>query len=210
VRPVHAGHHPWCAGAPAATVYRMSGSTTIGVLVVDDHPAVRAGLRALIDAEADMRAVGEACDEFTLLPALHRFEPDVVLLDYQLPGTNGIALCLRLKGGLQAPKILIYSSFVAPSMAIPARIAGADALVDKGVPPRELAATIRRVASGGSAAPEITPEAMALAAELIETEDLPILGMLANRVTLPDIAATLDLTGEELHQRTRRILDVLA
>ncbi len=140
---------------------------TISVLVVDDHPAVRAGLRALIDTEQDMRAVGEASDEFTLLPAVHRFEPDVVLLDYQLPGTNGIALCRRLKSGRNAPRIVIYSSFVAASMAVPARLAGADALVDKAVPPRELTGTIRRVASGAAEVPEVTPEAMSLAGELL-------------------------------------------
>ncbi len=183
---------------------------TISVLVVDDHPAVRAGLRALIDAESDMSAIGEASDEFTLLPAIRRFEPDVVLLDYQLPGTNGIALCRRVKARLNAPRVVIYSSFVAPSMAVPARIAGADALVDKAVPPRELAATIRSVASGDAVVPEVTPETMALASDLLHVEDLPILGMLANRVRPVEIAETLNISVEELAHRTDQILAVLA
>ncbi len=185
-------------------------SENIAVLVVDDHPAVRAGLRALIDAEQDMRAVGEASDEFTLMPALHRFEPDVVLLDYQLPGTNGIALCRRVKASMTPPRVVIYSSFVAQSMAVPARIAGADALVDKGVAPRDLAATIRRVAVGDGGVPEVTPESMALAADLLLAEDLPILGMLTNSVTPRDIATTLNISVEELDHRTQRILEVLA
>lgn len=182
---------------------------TIGVLVVDDHPAVRAGLRALIDAEPDMTAVGDASDEFTLAPAINRFEPDVVLLDYQMPGTNGIALCHRLKGGANAPRIVIYSSFVAPSMAVPARIARADALVDKGVAPRDLASTIRLVAGGEQSVPEITAETMALAADLLPAEDRPLLRLLVGGGTPRDAAVTLDITAEELDQRIEAILEVL-
>lgn len=182
----------------------------IAVLVVDDHPAVRAGLRALIDAEPDMHAVGEAADEFTLFPALQRLEPHVVLLDHQLPGTNGITLCRRLKSTRGAPGVVIYSSFVSPSMAVPARIAGADALVDKGVSPRELTGTVRSVAAGGGQVAAVTPEAMTLAAELLQVEDLPILGMLVNGISPRETAATLDITVEELDQRTGRILEVLA
>lgn len=145
-------------------IVRCMPPKTIGVLVVDDHPAVRAGLSALFEAQSDMHVVGGACDEFTLVPAVRRFGPDVVLLDYQMPGTNGIALCRRLKAAILAPRVAVYSSFISPSMAVPARIAGAKALVDKAVPPRELAATIRRVATGDAAVPEITPQAMVLAA----------------------------------------------
>lgn len=187
----------------------MPSNVGVSVLVVDDHPAVRAGLRALIDAEADMHAVGEASDEFSLTPAIRRCEPDVVLLDYQLPGANGITLCRRLKSTVNAPRVVIYSSFVAPSMTVPARIAGADGLVDKGVAPRELAAVIRRVAAGQAAVPDISPETMALAADLLLDEDLPILGMIANGVTPSDVASTLAISSEELEHRTARILAVL-
>lgn len=182
----------------------------IKVLVVDDHPAVRAGLQALIGAEPDMRATGEASDEFTLLSAVRRFEPDVVLLDYKLPGTNGIVLCRRLKAQLNAPKVIIYSSFVTASMAVPARIAGADALLDKAVAPRDLSTAIRSVIRGEAAIPQLSPEAMSLAADLMQARDLPILGMLANDVTPREIAETLDISVEELDHRTEGILAVLA
>lgn len=182
----------------------------INVLVVDDHPAVRAGLHALINAEPDMCAVGEAGDEFTLAPAIRRFGPDVVLLDFQMPGTNGIALCRCLKSSVSPPRVVIYSSFVSPSMALPAQIACADALVDKAVPPRELAQTIRRVVGGESVIPDVTAEAMALATELVRDEDLPIVGMLTRGVPRSEVAATLRISAEELDHRTDRIIDVLA
>ncbi len=182
----------------------------IGVLVVDDHPAVRAGLRALIDAESDMRVVAEADDEYSLVPAIRRAEPDVVLLDYKLPGTNGIALCHRVKSRAAAPRIVIYSSFVAASMSVPARIAGADALIDKGVPPRDLTGAIRRVAGGESAVPQVTAESMSLAGDLLMIDDLPILGMLVNGVSRRELAETLGISVEDLNHRIERILGVLA
>lgn len=183
---------------------------TVRVLACDDHPVVRAGLRALIDSEHDMSAVGEAVDEFTLPAAIRRFEPDVVLLDYQLQGTNGVELCRQIKSAATPPGVVIYSAFVAASMAVSARIAGADALVDKGVPPRELVRTIRRLAAGEAAVPEVTPESMAVAADLVRADDLPILGMLAHRAAPAEIAATLHISADELDRRTERILEVLA
>lgn len=182
----------------------------INVLVVDDHPAVRAGLRALIDAQDDMRAVGEASDGFTLAPAIRRLDPALILLDYQMPGTNGLELCRRIKARTPAPRVVIYSSFVAATMAIPARIAGADALVDKGVPPRELAATIRAVMQGEAIAGEVTPEAMNLAGELLAPDDLPLLGMLVNGVSAAEVAETLRLDTAHLESRIDRMLEILA
>lgn len=186
----------------------MSGP--IRVLVVDDHPAVRAGLRALIDAEPDMRAVGEACDEYTLMPAVRRAEPDVVLLDYRLSGANGLVLCRRLKSGVFPRRVVIYSAFAGHSLALPARLAGADALVDKAVSPRELAAVIRGADAGDPVAPAVTPDALSVAADLLRVEDLPILGMLAHGATPGDVARTLDISASELDQRVERMLGVLA
>ena len=85
-----------------------------------------------------------------------------------------------------------------------------DALVDKAVPPRDLAATIRSVARGDVLVPEVTPETMALACDLLRVEDLPILGMLANQVRPVEIADTLNISVEELGHRTEQILAVLA
>jgi len=183
---------------------------TIDVLVVDDHPAVRTGLQALINAHEDMRAVGEAWDEFTLPPAIHRCDPDVVLLDYQLPGANGIELCRRTKANVMAPLVIIYSAFVGPAMAVRACIAGADALVDKGVQPSVLATTIQRVADGERVLPEVTSETMTLAGEMLDPDDLPILGMLVNGIPTSDVAETLHLDQPALDERLDRMLVALA
>ena len=184
----------------------MPNVPSIGVLVVDDHPAVRAGLRALIDAEHDMHAVGEAGDMYDLAPAVRRFGPDVVVLDYQLPGDDGITLCHRIKRSVNAPGVMLYSSFVGPAMAVPARIAGADAVVDKAIAPRELLAIIRRRAAGESLALQITSETLNIAGEQLPAEDLPILGMLVHGSPISDIADALRLTREEVDHRIERIL----
>jgi len=184
----------------------MPNVANISVLVVDDHPAVRAGLRALIDAEHDMHAVGEAGDMYDLAPAVRRFAPDVVVLDYQLPGDDGITLCRRIKRSVNAPRVMLYSSFVGPAMAVPARIAGADAVVDKATSPRELLAIIRRLAAGESLPPETTSEMLNIAGERLPAEDLPVLGMLVHGSPASDIADALRLTREEVDRRIERVL----
>ncbi len=184
-------------------------ATNTRVLVVDDHPAVRAGVRALIDAEPDMEAVGEASNEFELEPALRTTRPDVVILDYQLQTANGITLGRRIKRGPLAPKVLIYSAFTTEHMTAPAMVAGVDACVDKGTAPRELAIIVRRLAAGESLLPAITPGALASALERLTPADRPLLQALAQGTALADLAAAPGIDGEALEAQVDRVLDML-
>lgn len=179
------------------------------VLVVDDHPAVRAGVRALIDAEPDMEAVGEASNEFDLEPALRTTRPDVVILDYQLQTANGISLGRQIKRGPLAPKVLIYSAFTTEHMTAPAMVAGVDACVDKGIAPRELAVMVRRLAAGESLLPSITPDALASALERLAPGDRPLLRSLAQGTALADLVAASEIDGEALEDQVDRVLNVL-
>ncbi|MEO6497089.1 MAG: response regulator transcription factor [Solirubrobacteraceae bacterium] len=188
----------------------MNESRLIRVVVADDHPAVSAGLCALLEAEPEMEAVGVAVDGFDLPALIHRVRPDVVVLDYQLPGENGLMLCRDIKRAPVPPGVILYSAFVTRELLVPARIAGVDAIVDKGAPPRELVVAIHRVAAGESLAPKIDPDMLTLAGEVIAADDLPILGMLANGTSHADMASTLDLSPEVLDQRITRTLACLA
>ena len=96
----------------------------IRILIVDDHPAMRTGLSAVLRAEpglVPLDAVGSVGD---LWPALHRTRPDVVVLDYHLPGDDGVPACRRLKRELPAPAVLLYSAYADAALAIPAVLAG--------------------------------------------------------------------------------------
>jgi len=187
----------------------MAHHANTRVLVVDDHPAVRAGVRALIDAEPGMEAVGEASNEFDLEPQLRTTRPDVVILDYQLQTANGISLGRRIKRGPLPPKVLIYSAFATEHMTAPALVAGVDACVDKGIPPRDLAMIVRRLAVGESLLPAITPNALNSALERLAPADRPLLQSLAEGRPLADLAAEPGIDREALEAQLDRILEAL-
>ncbi len=184
----------------------MDPAQQITVLVVDDHPAVRAGLRALIDAELGMTALGDVGDTFAVAPAVYRMRPDVVVLDYQLPGLNGLALCREITAGIRPPAVLMYSAFAGRAMLVPARIARAGAIADKGIEPRALTAIIRRLAAGENLIADPSAELVAAAVQRLDTEDVPILELLLGGTSPRQIAGQLNISTAELEQVVDRML----
>jgi DNA-binding NarL/FixJ family response regulator len=183
-----------------------SGSSLIRVAVVDDHDAVRLGLRTALLAAADLEPVGSAASAAEAAPLIYRVRPDVVLVDYRLPGADGLTLCRRIKSEPLAPGVVLFSAFADASMTVPAIVAGVDAIVDKGAQTRELFEAIRRAARGQATLPEISPPLLEAAGQQLDAEDLPLLGMLVNRTAPAEIAATLRLERPELDRRIAGML----
>jgi DNA-binding NarL/FixJ family response regulator len=181
----------------------------IGVAIVDDHHAVRLGLHTALDSEPGMSPVGAATNGAELAPLLYRTRPDVVLLDYNLPDVDGLTVCRNIKSTPLAPGVIVYSAFADGAMTVPAIVAGADGLLDKGVPARELFAAIRQVAEGDDAMPPVSPAQLQAAAAMLDEADLPILGMLVERTSTQDIADTLRIDPAALKRRIGRMLDAL-
>lgn len=130
---------------------------TVRVLLVDDHPVVRAGLRAVLGLSAGIDVVGEAAtgeEALVLTPALR---PDVVLCDLRLgAGRDGIATTAALRALTPAPAVLILTTFDREAEIVAAIEAGAAGYLLKDVPPEQIAAAIRTAAAGGSVlAPEL-------------------------------------------------------
>lgn len=178
----------------------------IRVAIVDDHPAVRIGLHAALRGEPDIEPVGSADGAGELEPLLYRTRPDVVLLDYHLPGTDGLSICRRIKSQALAPAVLLYSAFADDSLVVPAIVAGADGVVHKSAPPRELYEHLRTVARGDAALPPVSAAALRAAGEALDPEDLPVLGMLVERTSTADIADALRIDRSELTGRLARML----
>lgn len=189
-------HHLSSAMAPAR----------VSVLVVDDHPALRAGLERLLDHEPDFELLGTVAIEEELTSALGRQRPDVVILDYALGRGDGLSACFRVKQLPQAPGVILYSAYVDRVFAVPATIAQADAIVSKAAPVEVLLSAIRAVAAGASEVPSPSPEAIDAASSRLQADDLPVLGMLFARIPVADIAATLDLPPREVRARALRII----
>jgi DNA-binding NarL/FixJ family response regulator len=180
----------------------------IRVLVVDDHPAVRAGLVAVLRTEPGLVPVAAAADPDGALAEARRRHPDVALVDYHLREGDGLLLCRDLKSLRAAPRVLIYSAFADAGLGLPDTIAGADGLVDKSVPTAELFERVRTVARGETVLP-VTAEAMAAAAARLETRDLPVLGMLMERTPRAEIARVLRVEEREIDSRVEAILSRL-
>jgi DNA-binding NarL/FixJ family response regulator len=178
----------------------------IRVLLVDDHLALRAGLMAVLNAEPGIVPLAAVASEDELWPALTRTKPDVVLLDYHLPGRDGLSLCRRIKRTLQPPRVLMYSAYANAALAIPALLVGADGLVHKGAPATELYEALRLVGRGERVLPPVSRELLTDASARLEPEDQPILGMVLDVTGPADIAAALHIGPPELDARIERML----
>jgi DNA-binding NarL/FixJ family response regulator len=173
----------------------------IRVLLVDDHPAMRAGLTAVLRSEPGIVPLAAASSADDLPAALARTKPDVVVLDYHLPGTDGLSLCRALKRTVPAPAVLIYSAYADAALVVPALLAGADGLLHKGAPAPELFDAIRSVARGDRVLPPVGREHLDAANAALDPEDLPILGMTLDGTPAAEIAQTLRLEPAALSAR---------
>src|ERR1700754_199886 len=177
----------------------------IRLLIVDDHPAMRAGLTAVLRAEPGIIPLATASSEEDLEPTLHRTRPDVVLLDYHLPGSDGLKLCRRLKREVPAPAVLLYSAYADGSMVVPAILAGADGLLNKSAPAAELFDALRAVARGDRLLPPVPRELLEAAGARVAPEDLPILAMVVDGTPVGEVAETLRVPARDVSRR----LDVM-
>ncbi len=123
-------------------------SDLIRVLVVDDHPVVRQGLRTFLDLQDDLEVVGESADGASCVDDAERLRPDVILLDLRMPGADGVAALHGLRAAGNPARVLVITSFTEPSAVLPAVRAGASGYVYKDIDPPALAAAIRSVHAG--------------------------------------------------------------
>jgi two-component system, NarL family, response regulator DevR len=178
----------------------------INVAILDDHPAVLAGLRRLIEAEPDLFVAAAAPTAPQLARRLGTVRPDVLVLDFELARGDGLSQCRRVKNRPCPPGVVVYSAYASPALTLAARAAQADALVDKSSPVDELLTAIRLVAAGGTLLPEVPREAYDAAVSRIDDEDLPVLAMLLDREPVTAIADALRCDPSEVAWRAQRIV----
>lgn len=137
----------------------MSVSTRmpIRVTLVDDQVMVRAGFALIIGAEADLTLVGEAVDGGEAIALAERADPDVMLMDIQMPGMDGIEATRRIRSLPNPPKIIVLTTFERDDYIFAALQAGASGFLIKNAPPEDLLDAIRIVAAGDALlAPSVT------------------------------------------------------
>jgi DNA-binding NarL/FixJ family response regulator len=158
----------------------------IRVLIADDHPVVRQGLRTYLELQADIVIAGEAGGGIEAAAEAKRLAPDVVLLDMVMPGGDGIEALRRIGSGPGSPRVIVLTSFAADGRVVDAMRAGAAGYLLKDAQPAELLAAIRSAHAGGS---PLHPDA---AAELV------------GELRRPPTA------GPDLTAREREVLELLA
>ena len=133
---------------------------SVRVAIADDHALVRAGFRALIEAEPGLEIAGEAADGAGAIELARTAKPDVILMDIRMPGTDGVAATAQITSGEAAgppPRVLILTTFDLDEYVYAALRAGASGFLLKDTPPAELLAAIRIIAAGDALlAPSVT------------------------------------------------------
>jgi DNA-binding NarL/FixJ family response regulator len=132
---------------------------TIRVLLVDDQPLLRMGFGMILNAQPDIAVVGEASDGAEAVRAAQELTPDVILMDVRMPGVDGVEATRRIvdAAGDGGTRVIILTTFDLDDYAFAGLRAGASGFLLKDVPPEELTAAIRAVASGDAVvSPRIT------------------------------------------------------
>jgi DNA-binding NarL/FixJ family response regulator len=174
------------------------------IVLVDDHPAVRAGLRGLVEDEDGLRVAATAATAREGFEAIVDTQPQVALVDLHLPDDDGLSLCLRTRALPNPPRVIIYSAFADAGLAVRAVIAGAEGVLAKATAPGTLVDALRH----GADTP-LDNRALRALGERLDPADLPILGMLAHGVGQREIATTLGLEPEWLQERRWAMLSRL-
>ncbi|GAA4154948.1 response regulator [Leifsonia shinshuensis] len=171
----------------------------IRIVIADDHPVVRAGIRALLDAEDDLEVIREAATADDAVVLADQLAPDLVLMDLQFAdGPRGAEATRRIRALDDPPHVLVLTNYDTDADILNAIEAGASGYLLKDAPPDELVAAVRAAAAGESAlAPVIAGRLMArMRAPLtsLSARELEVLELVAAGASNTDIAGRLHIT----------------
>lgn len=187
----------------------------MNILIADDHPVVRQGLRQMLASETDLNVVGEARNGHEVVEISKRVEWDVAVLDYNMPGRTGLELVKELKQRHPGRPILILSMYPEERYALRALKAGAAGYITKESAPGELVNAIRKVAKGGRYVSAMLGERLAqdLAGdserpvhERLSDREYQIMWMIASGKTVGEVAEHLFLSPNTVSTYRARIL----
>ncbi|MGA3239256.1 MAG: response regulator transcription factor [Bryobacteraceae bacterium] len=184
----------------------------IRVLVVDDHPLLRDGVKALLDEQDDMELVAEAANGREGIELFRMHNPDITLMDLNMPDKNGIEAITAIRQAVPEARIIVLTTYSGDVQVLRAIEAGARAYLLKDLLHKELLETIRTVHAGKKT---MSP---ALAAELAEhvgddsltLKEIDVLRLIAGGHANKEIAARLSITEETVKSRVKNILSKLS
>ncbi len=179
--------------------------SVIRVVLADDQALVRAGFRALLDAQDDIEVVGEASDGDDAVRLVRRLAPDVVLMDIRMPGTDGLAATRAIAGDerLSGARIIILTTFELDEYVFEAIRSGASGFLVKDTEPVELLRAVRAVADGDALlSPSVTRRLIGeFANKTRESRPAPTLDVLTEREREVMALVAEGLTNDEIAER---------
>jgi two-component system, NarL family, response regulator DevR len=183
------------------SVRRTSGVASIRCLVVDDHPAIRLGLRELLAAEPDIEVLDALPSAEAAVDFAQRAVIDVAVVDYQLGGRSGLWCSRKLKRIADPPAVLVYSAFSDYVLAAACVVAEVDGMVSKAALGSELCDRIREASRGVSRLPMTPPSLIDSMRRRLEPEEQAIFGMMQAGIALEVVGRTLGMDHGELEGR---------
>jgi two-component system invasion response regulator UvrY len=191
----------------------------IRVLIADDHPLVRSGLRQILAPEPDFAVPGEAADSEQAVKSVDEQNWDVVLLDISMPGRDGLDALREIRRRRPALPVLILSMHSEDQFAIRAIKAGASGYITKVLPPNELIHAIRRVSTGKKYVTPAVAEALANAVEYgnarplhesLSDREFQVVRKIAAGKTVSEIAAEISLSVKTVSTYRARALEKMS
>jgi len=185
----------------------------IRILLVDDHPVVRTGLRGMLEAESDLSVVGEAASGSEAVELARTSEPDVVLMDLRMPGLDGVGATERILAESREARIVVLTTYETDSDILRAVEAGAAGYLLKDATPAELAGAIRAAHRGETVlAPSVASrlvDQVRRPVVRLSSREREVLGLVATGKTNADIGAALHITEATVKTHLLRIFNKL-